>query len=100
MSQAAANTFLDRLEHDTPLRVAWQTALQQAVQAAMVALAAGHGCHFTIEELGHALAECEHQLSDEDLAAVSGDLNPQPEPPMPRLDFQKLLNFGLTLPRF
>jgi hypothetical protein len=94
MGQASANAFLDRLEHDSTLQQAWQTARSQAVHAAMVAMGSLHGSPFTLEELRGALSEREHQLGDQDLAKASGggltlDLSsvplprfaPQPEPP-------------------
>ena len=98
MTKSSADAFLERLEADPVLRSKWQDKLQEALQSAMVVAAAGDGFHFTPEELGRALAEREQALSESELAQVAGGLNPQPEPPAPVMDLQRLLDFLRTLP--
>jgi predicted ribosomally synthesized peptide with nif11-like leader len=107
MSQTDATAFLDRLDQDATMRDEWQGALKQAAQTAVVALGSRHGHQFTAEEFFEALGSRERTMRDEDLAKVSGGLNPQPEPPLPRvppvppsplLDFRRLIQIGL--PRF
>lgn len=100
MSQASAYAFLDKLEGDTALRLSWQKALCEAVQVAMVAMANSHGYRFTAEELGRALSEHEHAFSDDHLATSAEGLNPPSEPRIPMAHVRKLIDFGLTLPRF
>ena len=87
MSRENAERFLESVASDRSIEAELETAAETGsdIAVAAVELGRGRGLDFTSEEFARAVDDTRSHwgeiLGDDDLAGVSGGINPQPEPP-------------------